>query len=113
MHPGGLSVGSSVSAAQLHALLDLVTDLHACPDEASLRARLTDRVDRLIPCDLVSLNYIDMDGSNGGTTTSFNGGFEAGVELGTAFDAFADQHPLVLEMIRTGNSGPRRMSDYI
>jgi DNA-binding CsgD family transcriptional regulator len=106
-------VSISVSAAQLRALLDLLTDLHTCPDESTLRARLTDRIDRLIPCDLVSLNYIDMDGSHGGTTTSFNGGFEAGAELGTAFDSFADQHPLVLEMIRTGNSGPRRMSDFI
>ena len=106
-------MSSSVSAAQLRALLDLLTELHSCPDEATLRARLTDRVDGLVACDLVSLNYLDMDGSNGGTTTSFNGGFLAGVELGKAFDEFADQHPLVLEMIRTGNSGPRRMSDFI
>jgi DNA-binding CsgD family transcriptional regulator len=110
---GGFEVGRSVSAAQLRILLDLLTELHACPDEEALRARLTDRVDRLVPCDLVSLNYIDMDGSNGGTTTSFNGGFEAGIELNQAFDAFADEHPLVMEMIRTGNSAPRRMSDFI
>lgn len=106
-------MGSSVSAVQLRELLDLLTELHRCPDEATLRTRLTDQVDRLVPCDLVSLNYIDMDGSNGGSTTSFNGGFEAGPELNKAFDAFADQHPLVMEMIRTGDSGPRRMSDFI
>jgi DNA-binding CsgD family transcriptional regulator len=106
-------VGGSVSAAQLRMLLDLLVELHSCPDEVTLRARLTDRVDCLVPCDLVSLNFIDMDGSHGGTKTSFNGGFEAGAELGEAFDAFADQHPLVLEMIRTGNSAPRRISDFI
>ena len=102
-----------MTAVQLRALLNLLADLHSCNDEATLRNRLTDTVDQLVPCDLVSLNYIDMDGSNGGTTTSFNGGYSAGVELGQAFDQFADQHPLVLEMIRTGDSGPRRMSDYI
>jgi DNA-binding CsgD family transcriptional regulator len=102
-----------VSATQLRTLLSLLADLHSCRDEASLRHRLTDTVDRLVPCDLVSLNYIDMDGSNGGTTTSFNGGFTAGAPLEKAFDEFAHQHPLVLEMIRTGDSGPRRMSDFI
>jgi DNA-binding CsgD family transcriptional regulator len=106
-------VGSSVSAAQVRVLLDLLAELHECPDEAHLRDHLTESVGRLVSCDLVSLNYIDMDGSNGGTRTSFNGGFTAGIELGKAFDEFADQHPLVLEMIRTGDSAPRRMSDFI
>jgi DNA-binding CsgD family transcriptional regulator len=106
-------VKSSVSAVQLRVLLDLLAELQSCRDEATLRLRLTDTVDRLVPCDLVSLNYIDMDGSNGGTTTSFNGGFSADTELANAFDEFAEQHPLVIEMVRTGESGPRRMSDFI
>ena len=94
-------------------LLDLLGELHECADESALRQRLTERVDRLVPCDLVSLNYIDLDGSHGGSVTSFNAGFKAGSELNQAFDLFADQHPLVKEMVRTGSAEPRRMSDYI
>jgi DNA-binding CsgD family transcriptional regulator len=103
----------SATAAQLRTLLDLLADLHDCRDEAALSQRLTDEVSRLIPCDLVSLNHIDLAGTNGGTYTSFSGGTPASREITLAFDEFVHQHPLVAEMERTGNGDPRRMSDYI
>lgn len=104
--------GEDVEGAY-RALLRVMTALHECRTLAELEVTLTRRVGDVVRSDLVTLNKIDLTGTMGGSIGLFEPEILPPQVIEPAFDRYVHQHPLVQEILRTGDGRPRRMSDFI
>jgi DNA-binding CsgD family transcriptional regulator len=106
-------VGAEHVEDAYRALLRVMTALHECRTLAELEVTLTQRVGEIIRADLVTLNKIDLNGNMGGSIGLFEPEFMSPRVIEPAFDRYVHQHPLVQEIVRTGDGRPRRLSDHI
>ncbi|WP_375500996.1 LuxR C-terminal-related transcriptional regulator [uncultured Jatrophihabitans sp.] len=95
-------------------MLRLLAELHEAADPDEVAHVLVRELSRLVPCDLVSYNDIDVAApSSGGTRTWYEPELTPRADLEFAFDALQHEHPLVRDYAATGEPAPRRMSDFI
>jgi DNA-binding CsgD family transcriptional regulator len=107
------SPSASVPDSAYRSVLALTNLLHQCTTLAQLEIVLTENVATVIPADLVTLNKIDINGNMGGSIGYFSPEFISPKLIEPAFDTYVHQHPLVQDMVKVGDTGPRRMSDFI
>jgi DNA-binding CsgD family transcriptional regulator len=81
-----------------------------CPAEDFPR-RLTQIVTRLVPCDHVSYNEVDLrQGTMRAVAEPHDPAFD---HLGPAFGQFMHQHPVIRHVAQTGQRSPLAISDFL
>ncbi len=96
--------------ADLRAVLELALEAQGCDSVEELREGLLPSLRRLVPCEIVGYNEIDLArGTALGIFDPADGAFDG---IQDAFLAVAHQHPLVRRQQR-GDLGARRLSDFL
>lgn len=100
-----------IAPRDLRAVLDGAYDLLDVPTRADLPAATLEIVARLVPCDIVSYNEVDLDRR---AAWSVSAPAEVVPEDGPALlAAHAADNPLVVHQATTGDGSARRVSDFI
>lgn len=100
-----------LGAKDLRAVLELLGATHETSSAAEFADVLMNGLSRVVQCDLISYNEIDLVG--GGTQTYFEPRLAPQPEIESAFARLIDQHPLVRDYAASRDPSPLRMSDFI
>jgi DNA-binding CsgD family transcriptional regulator len=100
----------TLSTADIRAVLTGAGDLLDVPNSDALPAAALALVERLVPCDTVSYNDIDL---TLGRVTIHTTGPVPDTESVRVFAAHAAENPLIAHQHRTGDPSAVRLSDFI
>jgi DNA-binding CsgD family transcriptional regulator len=103
--------GGALRAEDLRRALDLIGALHEATDPGALSHQLVRRLRSVIPADLASYRDIDSTGATVGCH-AWSPEPAAGSAVIQAFDHLRHQHPMLSDLMATGDPRSRRLSDF-
>jgi DNA-binding CsgD family transcriptional regulator len=99
---------------EMQALLDAALLLHSQQDARGLHERIFAAVRRIVPGEFFAIDYFRGGGEWMGRELSSTEPIDmTSPEHARIFEAYAPEHPLFNEFLRTGLTAPRKVTDFV